>query len=80
MAYFSCETAPLGKCQQNLVGEDQRFFLPMSAITGAILLSAASIVSKSITPGAIFPIGIITSLVGVPFFLSLILAKRRQLW
>ncbi|MDE2686867.1 MAG: iron ABC transporter permease [Chloroflexota bacterium] len=63
-----------------LVGEDQRFFLPMSAITGAILLSAASIVSKSIIPGAIFPIGIITSLVGVPFFLSLILAKRRQLW
>ncbi len=63
-----------------LVGEDQRFFLPMSAITGAILLSAASIVSKMITPGAIFPIGIITSLVGVPFFLSLILAKRRQLW
>ena len=63
-----------------LVGEDQRFFLPMSAITGAILLSASSIVSKMITPGAIFPIGIITSLVGVPFFLSLILAKRRQLW
>ena len=63
-----------------LVGEDQRFFLPMSAITGAILLSAASIVSKMITPGAIFPIGIITSLVGVPFFLSLILTRRRQLW
>jgi len=48
--------------------------------TGAILLSAASIVSKMITPGAISPIGIITSLVGVPFFLSLILAKRRQRW
>ena len=63
-----------------LVGEDQRFFLPMSTMTGAILLSAASIVSKMITPGAIFPIGIITSLVGVPFFLSLILTKRRQFW
>ena len=63
-----------------LVGEDQRFFLPMSAIAGALLLSAASIVSKAITPGAISPIGIVTSLVGVPFFLSLILAKRRQLW
>ena len=63
-----------------LVGEDQRFFLPMSAICGAILLSAASIVSKEITPGALFPIGIVTSLVGVPFFLSLVLAKRRQLW
>ena len=63
-----------------LVGEDQRFFLPTSAIAGALLLSAASIVSKAITPGAIFPIGIVTSLVGVPFFLSLILTRRRQLW
>ena len=63
-----------------LVGEDQRFFLPTSAIAGALLLSAASIVSKSITPGALFPIGIVTSLVGVPFFLSLILTRRRQLW
>lgn len=63
-----------------LVGEDQRFFLPMSAVCGAILLSVTSIVSKSITPGVLFPIGIITSLVGVPFFLSLILTNRRQLW
>jgi iron complex transport system permease protein len=63
-----------------LVGEDQRFFLPMSALAGAVLLSVTSIVSKSIVPGVLFPIGIITSLVGVPFFLSLILTKRRQLW
>jgi iron complex transport system permease protein len=64
-----------------LVGEDQRFFLPTSAVAGAVLLSATSIVSKSIVPGVIFPIGIITSLVGIPFFLSLILSrKRRQVW
>ena len=62
-----------------LVGEDQRLFPPVSATTGAILFSAASIVSKMITPAAIFPIGIITSLVGVPFFLSPILTGRRQL-
>ena len=63
-----------------LVGEDQRFFLPMSAIGGAILLSLASIGSKLIIPGAIFPIGIVTSLIGVPFFFSLILTKRRGYW
>lgn len=63
-----------------LVGEDQRFFLPMSALGGAVLLSGASIASKLIIPGAIFPIGIITSLIGVPFFLSVILAKRRGYW
>ncbi len=63
-----------------LVGEDQRFFLPMSAICGAILLSLASIGSKIIVPGAVFPIGIITSFIGVPFFLLLIIFKRREFW
>lgn len=63
-----------------LVGEDQRFFLPMSALGGAALLSVASIGGKVIIPGAIFPIGIVTSLIGVPFFFSLILTKRRGYW
>ena len=63
-----------------LVGEDQRFFIPMSALTGAFLLSTASVGSKLIVPGAVFPIGIVTSFIGVPFFLSLILMKRRNFW
>jgi len=49
-----------------LVGEDQRYFLPISAAAGAVILSAASTLSKAITPGVIYPIGIITALVGVP--------------
>lgn len=63
-----------------LVGEDQRFFLPASVLAGALLLSATSVLSKTIVPGAILPIGVITALVGVPFFLSLILTSRRQAW
>lgn len=63
-----------------LVGEDQRFFLPLSALGGALLLSLASIGSKMIIPGAIFPIGIVTSLIGVPFFFSLILTQKRGYW
>lgn len=63
-----------------LVGEDQRYLLPASALAGAVLLSGASIVSKAILPGVIIPIGIITALVGVPFFLGLIFTRRRQLW
>lgn len=59
-----------------LVGEDQRFFLPLSALSGALLLSAASVGSKMIVPGSIFPIGIITSFIGVPFFLALILTRK----
>jgi iron complex transport system permease protein len=60
-----------------LVGEDQRFYLPVSALCGALLLSVSSIISKSIVPGAVFPIGIVTSIIGVPFFFALIWRSRR---
>lgn len=63
-----------------LVGEDQRFFLPAAAICGALLLSATSIVSKVLIPGVILPVGVITALVGVPFFVSLIFSNRRRAW
>ena len=63
-----------------IVGEDQRGFLPLSALAGALILSSTSIVSKSITPGIVYPIGMITSLVGIPFFLSLILTQRKRHW
>lgn len=61
-----------------LVGEDQRFFVPLSALVGALVLSLTSLISKSITPGIIYPIGIITSLIGVPVFVSIILSTRRE--
>lgn len=63
-----------------LVGEDQRGFLPASALYGALLLSLASIASKTVLPGAIVPIGIVTSLIGVPFFVWLIMRNRRAFW
>ncbi|WP_428060101.1 FecCD family ABC transporter permease [Dickeya oryzae] len=59
-----------------IFGEDHRFYLPASALTGALVLSLASVVSKNLLPGVIIPVGIVTSLVGVPFFLSIILRNR----
>ncbi len=59
-----------------LIGEDHRFFLPASALTGAIIMSLASVASKSIVPGVLIPIGIVTALIGLPVFFSLIF--RRQ--
>jgi iron complex transport system permease protein len=57
-------------------GEDHRFYLPGSALVGALVLSMASVASKNLLPGVIIPVGIVTSLVGVPFFLSIILRHR----
>lgn len=61
-----------------LVGEDQRFLLPTSALCGALMLSAASVLSKTLVAGQTLPIGIVTSLVGVPLFFTLILRTRQQ--
>lgn len=63
-----------------LVGEEQRFFAPASMAAGACLLATAHAVSITIIPGVAVPIGIITALVGVPFFVILIFSRRRTLW
>ena len=61
-----------------LIGEDHRFFLPASALTGALVLSLASIASKAIIPGVLIPIGLVTALIGVPFFVSLLLSRQAR--
>ena len=62
-----------------LVGEDQRFLLPASALVGALMLSLSSLVSKAILPGVIVPVGIVTALVGVPVFVVLVFRGGRRL-
>ncbi len=59
-----------------LVGEDQRFLMPMSALTGACIMTGASILSKMISPGSVIPIGIVTAVIGVPFLFGLILRLK----
>ncbi len=58
-----------------LVGEDHRYFLPASLLTGGLLMSLAAIAAKLVVPGTVLPIGIVTALVGVPAFLWLILRR-----
>ncbi|HSD36267.1 MAG TPA: iron ABC transporter permease [Rhodocyclaceae bacterium] len=61
------------------LGEDHRFYLPGAALAGAVVLSLSSIASKSMVPGLVLPVGIVTALVGVPLFIGLILMQRRSL-
>ncbi|MDO5731308.1 FecCD family ABC transporter permease [Corynebacterium sphenisci] len=63
-----------------LVGEDQRFFVPAAMAAGAMLLTCAHALSLMLIPGRAIPIGIITALVGVPFFLALLFTRKRQVW
>lgn len=61
---------------RRLFGEDHRYYLPGSALVGALILSLASLVSKNLLPDVVVPIGIITTMVGIPFFVSIIVRRR----
>jgi iron complex transport system permease protein len=61
-----------------LTGEDHRFSLPASVLSGALIMSLASILSKVIVHGAIIPVGIVTSIIGVPVFMALIIHKSKR--
>ncbi|KPU43371.1 hemin transport system permease protein HmuU [Oxobacter pfennigii] len=64
---------------RQLVGEDQRFFMPLSALMGAFVMSLAFVISKVIIRGVILPIGLVTSVIGIPFFIIIIFSKMRSM-
>ncbi len=59
-----------------LVGPDHRFVLPGSALLGAVMLLLADIIARQIVAPAELPIGIVTAIIGCPFFFWLILRNR----
>ncbi len=61
-----------------LLGEDQRFLLPMAALTGGIMMTGASVLSKLVSLGGVISIGIATALVEVPFLFFLIRRGQRR--
>lgn len=61
-----------------LLGEDHRLLVPGSILCSALILSLASFLSKSLISGVIIPVGILTSLVGVPVFLWLIFTQSKR--
>jgi iron complex transport system permease protein len=61
-------------------GPDHRSLLPLSALTGAVLLILADTVSRTIMPPTEVPVGVITALIGVPFFLVLLRRKKKAVF
>lgn len=59
-----------------VIGPGHRRLLPASAILGAILLLGADTAARTIAAPAEVPIGVLTALVGAPFFLVLLLRQR----
>lgn len=64
-------------CVRMWVGPDHRRLIPLSALFGACLLVLADCAAKTLVAPAEIPIGIVTSLLGAPFFLWLIVKYKR---
>lgn len=62
-----------------LVGPDHHRLLPLSAMLGALLLLFADIVARTVMAPSEVPVGIITALLGSPFFIFLLLQQRSKL-
>jgi iron complex transport system permease protein len=63
-----------------IIGGDNRFVLPGSALVGGLLLSGSDVVAQHIIPPVILPIGVMTAFMGIPLFFYLIMRRRRGYW
>ena len=62
-----------------LIGPDHRQLLPISALLGAALLGLADIGARAFLPPVEIPVGLVTALLGAPFFIYLLLQQRSKL-
>ena len=62
-----------------VVGARPSRLLPASALGGACVLMAADILVRIIAPGRDLKLGVLTAIVGAPFFLWLVYRERRKL-
>ena len=62
------------------IGNDHQYLLPASAVVGATLVVCADVLGRALLAPQIIPIGIVTSLLGVPFFFYLLMRRTRENW
>jgi iron complex transport system permease protein len=63
---------------RRIVGDDHRFLIPASIICGALLLLAADTVARTIIAPQVLPVAVLTSFLGAPIFIYLIIKGRRM--
>lgn len=63
---------------KKLLGQDHRVTIPVSALSGSLLLLFADTLSRSMGNGSALPVGAITSLLGAPFFVAIIFSRKEN--
>lgn len=61
---------------KRVIGQDHRYSILASALSGSLLLLFADTLSRSMGNGSALPVGAVTSLLGAPFFLVIIFSRK----
>jgi len=61
-----------------VLGPDHRLLLPASALVGAAFLVLADLLARSLLAPTEIPVGIVTALIGAPFFIYLLRKSKRE--
>ena len=63
---------------KKILGQDHRVTIPVSCMSGSVLLLLADTLSRSMGNGSALPVGAITSLLGAPFFIMIIFSGKEN--
>lgn len=62
------------------IGSDNKFLIPASAAFGAALLLVSDLVGRTIIAPSVIQVGVITSFIGGPLFLYLVIRQKKEVW
>ncbi|PVX24881.1 MAG: iron ABC transporter permease, partial [Candidatus Bathyarchaeum sp.] len=63
---------------RRVVGSDHRFVIPASALVGALILVVSDTLARTVISPLILPVGVITSFMGGPLFLAILIRGYRK--
>ena len=75
---FVCLISP--HIARMMIGSDHRYLIPCSSLIGGCLLLCSDTVGRLVIQPVELPVGTVTSILGVPFFVYILATKRRQNW
>ncbi|PYF97254.1 iron complex transport system permease protein [Georgenia satyanarayanai] len=59
-----------------IIGANHQYLLPMSALSGGVLLVAADTIGRTVVAPSVVPVGIVVAMLGAPVFIYLIMTRR----
>jgi len=65
---------------RSVIGPDHRQLIPAAALAGGLFLAASDAVARTAIAPIEIPVGVVTAIIGGPFFLAILRSRRKKGW